>query len=54
MTRPPQPGESPTDGEDTRFHGTNPWSGPYLMFAIGGAALAAVALIVIAALVLSH
>jgi hypothetical protein len=54
MTRPPQPDESPTDGEDTAFHGTNPWSGPYLVLAIGGVFLVAVGEIAIAAFILAR
>jgi hypothetical protein len=32
--RPPMPSDFPTDGDNETFHGTNPWSGPYLVLGI--------------------
>jgi hypothetical protein len=28
------PSDFPTDGDNETFHGTNPWSGPYLVLGI--------------------
>jgi len=44
----PQPNDVPTDGQNEAFHGTNPWSGPYLVLAIIVPVLLGIAGIVIA------
>jgi len=43
IPRPPNPAEVHTEGENDTFRGTNPWSGPYLVFAV----LAVVAMIAV-------
>ena len=47
--RPPVPEDTPVREEGTPFHGTNPWSGPYLVAAILAGVLLIVAAIVVAA-----